>query len=121
MSYASVATNPRTAIVIAVVGLASALLIAGSSGLIGMSLGLFGAAVGVAGLILATRLAGGVATAGAKPGLGVLLTLIVFAAKVPLYFALWTLSRSLGEGAPGCFLAGVVLVYFCLVAWAVSR
>lgn len=93
----------------------------GESGLIGMALGLAGAAVGVAGLILVTRLAGVAASAGAKPSLGVLLTAIVFFAKIPLFFALWTLAQSLGGSAPGCFLAGILLVYSGLVAWAVSR
>jgi hypothetical protein len=108
-------------IVIVTLALGGAAIFGNVGGLLGMAMGLAGAAVGVVGLILATRLAGAAATAGAKPGLGVFLTIVVFAAKIPLYYVLWTLSQSFGGSAPGCFLAGVVLVYFCLVAWAVSR
>ena len=121
MTYASIAQSPRTALILLALALAGAALIGSVNGLFGMAMGLAGAAVGVAGLILATKLAGAAATAGAKPSLGVLLTVIVFLAKIPLFFVLWTLSQSLGGSAPGCFLAGVLLVYFGLVAWAVSR
>ena len=121
MSYASIAQSPKTAVVLAALALAASALIGKIEGLIGMAIGLAGAAVGVAGLILATKLAGAAATAGAKPGFGVVTTLVVFLIKLPLLYALWTLSQSLGGSAPGCFLAGVLLVYSGLVAWAVSR
>ena len=121
MSYASIAQSPRTAVVLAAIALAGAAVIGSIAGLCGMAMGFAGAAVGVAGLILATKLAGAAASAGAKPGLGVFATLLVFLVKLPLLYVLWTLSQSLGGSAPGCFLAGVLLVYSGLVAWAVSR
>jgi len=121
VSYASIAQSPKAAVVITALALAVAALIGKADGLIGMAMGIAGAAVGVAGLILATKFAGSAANAGAKPSFGVLLTIVVFAAKIPLFYVLWTLSQSVGGAAPGCFLTGVVLVYFCLVAWAVSR
>ena len=121
MSYASIAQSPKTAVVITALALAAAALIGKTDGLIGMAMGLAGAAVGVAGLILATKLAGAAASAGAKPGLGVFATLLVFFIKLPLLYVLWTHSQALGGSAPGCFLAGVLLVYSGLVAWAVSR
>lgn len=121
MSYASIAQSPRTAVVLAALALAGAAIIGNIGGLYGMTMGLAGAAVGVAGLILATKLAGAAASAGAKPGLGVFATLLVFLIKLPLLYVLWSLAQSLGGSAPGCFLAGVLLVYSGLVAWAVSR
>lgn len=121
MSYASIAQNPLTAVVLVALALAGAALVGNVNGLYGMTMGLTGATVGAAGLILVTKLTGAAATAGAKPSLGVAASLFIFVIKIPLLYVLWTLAQSLGGSAPGCFLAGVLLVYSGLVAWAVSR
>jgi hypothetical protein len=54
-------------------------------------------------------------------GLGTLLTILAFLAKIPLYGLLWVAAQRIGEPAAGSFVAGVVLVYLALVACAAAR
>lgn len=90
-------------------------------GLQGMALGLGGAAFGITALILVIQLIGAAATKGRASRFGAAVSILAFLAKLPLYFVLWKLAQHIGGAAPGCFLTGVCLVYFAVVAWAATR
>ncbi len=85
-----------------------------------MALGLSSGTFGAFALWQLILLVGKMATSGAGHRFGSLLTIVAFFAKLPLYMFCGMLASRLGHGAFGCFLAGVVLVYFCLVTWAAS-
>ena len=120
MTFGAIFRKPGTWFFIGFTALALSACIGDIKGLQGMAMGLVGAIFGVAALWMLIKWLGTAATAGASPRLGSLLTLLAFAAKIPLYVVLWRLSSAIGGSASGCFIAGVVLVYFAVVAWAVS-
>jgi hypothetical protein len=109
------------AVLLLVSALSVAYAMAGVGGLLAMVLGLAAAGFGVAGLVLATRLVAQ-AAAGQKPGsAGVLLPGLFFLFKLPVFVGIGMWVQGMGGAALSCFLAGVVLVYFGLVAWAAAR
>ena len=90
-------------------------------GLEGFAIGLAAGAFGAAALWFLIQLIGTIARGGRSPALGTVLTLLAFAGKVPVYMVAWRIVQGVGDPAPGWFLAGVGLVYSCLVGWAMAR
>ncbi len=105
----------------AVLALAAAVIVDGPRGAAGMALGLCGAAIGVAGIAMVVGRIGHEAPLGSKGRYGVVFPVLVFLMKLPVYAALGMLANRLGGAAFGCFLSGIVLVYFGVVAWASAR
>ena len=104
-----------------VIALVISFILGGTQGLAGMLIGLASALFGVAVLWQLVQLLGRSVSAGRNAGCGTFLTIGGFFAKLPLYIACGMVAARLGHAAFSCFLAGVVLVYFCLVARAVAR
>lgn len=51
---------------------------------------------------------------------GTFIVLAAFLIKLPLFAAMALMANRIGGPALGCFLAGVCLVYFDLVGWALA-
>lgn len=90
-------------------------------GVFGLSLGFVAAAVNMVGWVLAARWLGGLMKAGAKPGGGTSLLLLMFFVKLPLLFIAGFLAQSIGTTCLGCFLGGLGLVYFGFVGWSLVQ
>ena len=86
-----------------------------------MSIGLAAGAFGAAALWFLIQLIGTMSRGGKSPILGTILTILAFAAKLPVYMVAWRAVEAIGSPAPGWFLGGVGLVYSCLVGWAAAR
>jgi hypothetical protein len=121
VTLARLARSPVSAAVAAVAALAAAFALGGAPGLGGMALGLVGAMFGATGLVLVMNLVGTRSKAAGGERFGVIVPVLVFLLKIPMYALLGTFAQRIGGAAFGCFLAGVVLVYFGLVAWASAR
>ena len=121
MTYASLARNPGTYLGLATLSLICSAAIGKMPGMEGMAMGLASATFGAAVLWQMIQLVGSMAAKGSSPGCGAILTILAFFSKIPIYVALFSVSNRIGHAAPSCFLAGVLLVYFCLVAWAAAR
>jgi len=105
---------------LAMVGaLAASFLLGGVAGFTGMLLGLGGATFGVMGLILVTQLVAHSSSTETTGRKGVLIPVLFFLAKIPVYVGLGFLANRLGGAGFGCFLAGVVLVYSGVVVGAI--
>jgi hypothetical protein len=101
--------------------IAGAVILAGVSGLAGMTLGLVSGGFGAFVLWQLIQLVGKAMTVGGNTRTGTVVTVLAFFAKLPLYIFAGMLATRLGHGAFSCFLTGVVLVYFGLIAWALAR
>lgn len=86
-----------------------------------MGVGLVCSLFGVAVLWYLIGVIGKAMTEGGNPGLGTMLSVLGVFLKIPLYVVGWLAANRLGAPAPGCFLAGLMLVYFGVVAWAMAR
>jgi len=95
--------------------------VGGFRGVAGMALGVGSGMFGALVLWRLILLFGAVATSGRSTKLGIVTTILAFFAKLPLYILCGMLAARIGHPAFGSFLAGLVLVYFCLIAWAVGR
>ena len=121
MSAKQAARGIRLYVTIGVFAILIAGLVGGPKGLAGASLGICSGLFGIAVLWQLILLMGRAASSGAPPRFGSLITIVAFFAKLPLYAVCGLASARIGYPAFGCFLAGVVLVYSGLVAWAGSR
>jgi len=107
--------------IVAALAYLGAFLYGTSLGLAGMTIGIAGGGFGAYALFLMIRLLEASA-AQQKPGsFGVALVLLMVAAKIPVLLFLSQWSQAIGAAAFDCFLAGVMLVYFGLIAWAGTR
>ncbi len=113
--------DPRMYITVAAVALIVALIVGRANGLAGMAIGLICATFGAVALWMLIIAIGSAVSKGGSAGRGTIFIVIVVFLKLPLLVAGNMLSKRIGEAAPGCFLAGVVLVYSALVVWAVAR
>ena len=102
---------------IAVVLLVISFFVAGAQGLVGMLLGLSTGAFGAYSLYAVILL---LKDAAGRSRTGVALTLIAFFAKFPVIGLGAYISYRLGVPSLGCFVAGVLVVYFGLV-WRAAR
>lgn len=89
--------------------------------------GLEGAILGVAGSLFnlaawwaVIRLMAGYVNAPQPEKRGTFIVLTAFLIKLPLFAAMAILANRIGGPALPCFLAGVALVYFDLVGWALA-
>lgn len=105
------------AVGIGVAAILAAALYGNGTGVTGIGLGLAGGALSAAVLAWTVRLMAATSRA-AKPSFGVLLGLLLVAAKLPLLIFLAAWTRRIGPAAFDCFLAGVILVYFAVVSGA---
>jgi len=105
---------------IAMLALILSWLTAGAAGLSGMALGLFATSFSVIALWGVVRTCSGAASAGFAGRFGVVLTVLAFLVKLPLFVILGMWAQNLGAGAAACFLAGLGLVYLALVGWALA-
>ena len=94
---------------------------AGLPGLYGYLLGSIGGSLNLVAWWFLLGLAGDVAVEAERPTTGNFLVILSFLVKLPILFALFFSTRSLGEGASSCFLLGLVLVYFALAGWSLGR
>ena len=120
MTYQQIATRASTYAAIAAVALAVAGAAGQMKGVAGMLLGLAAAAVGVYILYRIIAVIGNAMTEGGNPMAGTILAVFGALLKVPLLLLANAAANRLGGAAPGCFLAGVILVYSSLVAWAAA-
>lgn len=90
-------------------------------GIAGMSIGLAGGAFGGGALLLMIRLLQFSAGQHKPSSFGVALVFLMVGAKIPVLIGLSKWSQAIGAAAFDCFLAGVMLVYFGLIAWAGTR
>jgi len=93
----------------------------GDSGAIGVSLGLVFGLFSLWVLWRLVKLMGAAAPHGPKATLGIAMTILLFLLKVPMFFAMMVAVYRIGDPAPGCFMAGVTLVYSLAVGWAAFR
>jgi hypothetical protein len=107
------------AIAIAFFAPVAALTFGGYVGLEGFALGFGGATFGVTGLYLVTQLVARSAQAGHPSKKGILIPVLFFLAKIPVYIGLGILANRLGGAGFNCFLAGIVLVYSVVVVGAI--
>ncbi|HSI73510.1 MAG TPA: hypothetical protein VK934_10060 [Fimbriimonas sp.] len=108
-------------LLVALVCVALSAAFGGVMGLAGMSIGLAAATVGVFALVGFTKLFAEAAAEGANPKQGAFFTALAFVVKIPLYILAFKAAELLGGAAPTCFIAGVVVVYSCLVTWGMTR
>jgi hypothetical protein len=93
----------------------------GEQGLKGAVLGLGGTGFNTLALWGIVRLLGYSFEKGNPPKLGSIISVIAFFIKLPLFIAFGILAQRIGGAAPTCFLAGLALVYSCLVGWALAK
>ena len=91
------------------------------AGQAGYALGLLGTGFSVAALWGVVKLVGRSATPDAPPSRGTAVVVLAFLVKLPLFVGAGVLAHRLGGRAPTCFLVGLGLVYFALVAWALAQ
>jgi nitrate/nitrite transporter NarK len=89
--------------------------------LAGLALGMGATGFSLWALWGVVQLLGRSAEVGTPPARGSSLVVLAFLVKLPLFVALGMLAHRLGGAAPACFLAGLGLVYFALVAWALAK
>lgn len=109
------------ALAVAAIGIAAAFAVGGSLGALGMAIGLSGAAVGVTALWAVVSFVSAVGSTGLATRLGMVVSILGFFLKLPLFYLLWSVAKTLDGAAPVCFLTGVILVYFAFGAWAAAR
>jgi hypothetical protein len=95
--------------------------LAGEQGLKGAALGLGGTGFNILALWGIVRLLGYSFQKGNPPKLGSIISVIAFFIKLPLFIAFGIIAQRIGGAAPTCFLAGLALVYSCLVGWALAQ
>ena len=113
--------DPRLYAALAVLALIGAAVEGGAIGIAGMLLGLTSALFGLIVLWYLIGVIGKAMTEGGNPGVGTWMTIMGVFLKVPILILAWMAAKRLGHAAPGCFLFGLVLVYFGVVAWANAR
>jgi hypothetical protein len=96
-------------------------VLAGDKGVKGAALGLGATGFNILALWAIVRLLGYSFQKGSPPRLGASLSVIAFFIKLPLFIAFGVLAQRIGGPAPACFLAGLALVYSCLVGWALAQ
>lgn len=96
-------------------------LAGGPRGLAGLALGMAATGFSLWALWGVVQLLGRSAEAGAEPSKGSALVVLAFLVKLPLFVGLGLLAHRLGGSAGACFLVGLGLVYFALVAWALAK
>jgi hypothetical protein len=121
VTYARIARDYRSYAVLAAAALAVSGIAVGARGLAGMVIGLTSALFGVFILWQLICVIGKAVTEGGSPALGTGLTIFGFFLKLPILGFAYIAARAIGHGALGCFLAGLMLVYFAVVAWAIAR
>ena len=121
MTYRRIAQDARTYMILAVIALIAAVTTGGVYGLAGMAIGLTVTLLGVYVLWRLITTIGSAMGDGANPKLATLLTVFGFFIKVPVLYIAYVGTTHLGHAASSCFLAGLMLVYFAVVAWAIAR
>lgn len=111
----------RTHILIAAGALGIGFAVGGVTGLAGMAIGLSSALFGVFILWQLICIIGKAITEGGNPTVGTIMTGFGFFLKVPILIFAYMAATRIGHAAPNCFLAGLMLVYFAVVAWAIAR
>lgn len=102
-----------------IVGLAFGIF--GTLGALGMALGIGFGMFSLWVIWLLILLLGREAPAVEKPQVGAVLSVLLFLIKLPLFFLMVFVTYSLGGVTPGCFAAGLILVYSLSIGWAVAR
>lgn len=95
-------------------------VLGGGTALAGYLLGVGATAFNLIALWLVIRLLGAPPEEGPKRVLSTGWVVVAFFAKLPLFVLLGQQAHRLGGAAPGCFLAGIALVYSLLVGWALQ-
>jgi hypothetical protein len=86
-----------------------------------MTMGLAAATVGVYAIWGLSGLLLQAAKEGGNPKQGAFLTLLAFLIKIPAFLLLFALSQRIGNPAPACYIAGIVVVYSASVVWGMTR
>ena len=105
----------------ALIAVVLAYALSGLKGFEGMILGLFGTTFNLWAMWKIITLIGKASEVGRPQRVGATLTVLAFLVKLPLFVALGIVAQRLGGAAPGCFLAGLGLVYSALIGWALTR
>lgn len=120
-------TTPKQRRVWLGIGIALALgalacgLTGASQGLSGYALGVFGTGFSLLTLWGITRILAHSNTPDTPPLRGAALIVVAFIVKVPVFAGATMLAYRIGGTATTCFLVGLGLVYFALVAWALAQ
>ena len=100
------------------VGLSAAFY--GPKGATGMLMGMAGSFINLWAFWMIIKLASNMFASEQRATLGASFIVFAFFAKLPIFFALWLLSRRVGDPAPSCFLIGLGLVYCGAVGWSLA-
>jgi hypothetical protein len=121
VTYRQIALDVRVHVLLSTVALAIAFAAGGVYGLAGMAIGLSSSLFGVYILWQLICIIGKAITEGGNPTVGAIMTGFGFFLKVPILILAYMAATHIGYAAPDCFLAGLMLVYFAVVAWAIAR
>lgn len=102
-------------------GAALCYTISGTHGLFGFLLGLGATGYDIVALWFLIRLWGKWELGQIRPSIGSLGAVVAFFGKLPVFILMGNVAHSLGEASSNCFLAGLALVYFSLVGWALVQ
>ncbi len=103
-----------------VLTLSTCFVFGGAKGLEGAALGAGGSVFNLGAWGAVIRLMAAYLHAPQPERRGTLIVVTAFLIKLPLFAAMAILANRLGGPALPCFLAGVALVYFALVGWALA-
>ncbi len=107
--------------VIGLTAILIAYLLRGFDGLFGITLGLVGTLLNLYAMRWATIVLGKSIKEEQMPKGFSVGAVIAFLLKLPLLIGLGFWANSWGPDAMTCFLIGLLLVYFCLVGWALAE
>ena len=93
----------------------------GARGVLGVALGIVGTSVSLFGTWMAVLWIGRVLSDNSPKWQGAVVPVAAMVIKLPVILGAMAWALRLGPPAPAWFLAGLALVYFGLIWWAVTR